>query len=76
VAPSDERLTKAAENLCARTQSAGVFTPGGPVKTPATIMAASPGRWGTSRRSRSWSSRRRTWQRYGSRSCLQLAAAV
>jgi len=34
VAPSDERLTKAAENLCARTQSAGVFTPGCPVKTP------------------------------------------
>jgi hypothetical protein len=39
-----QRMTKAAENLCARTQSAGVFTPGCPVKTPAAIMAASPGR--------------------------------
>jgi hypothetical protein len=29
------RMTKAAEDLCARTQSAGVFTPGCPVKTPA-----------------------------------------
>ena len=30
-----QRMTKAAEDLCARTQSAGVFTPGCPVKTPA-----------------------------------------
>jgi len=29
------RMTKAAEDLCARTRSAGVFTPGCPVKTPA-----------------------------------------
>ena len=29
------RMTKAAEDLCARTRLAGVFTPGCPVKTPA-----------------------------------------
>ena len=32
-----ERMTKAAEDVCSRTQSAGVFTPGCPVKTPAAI---------------------------------------
>jgi len=33
-----QRMTKAAEDVCIRTQSAGVFTPGCPVKAPATIM--------------------------------------
>jgi hypothetical protein len=33
-----ERMTKAAEAVCSRTQAAGVFTPGCPVKTPAPIM--------------------------------------
>jgi glyoxylase-like metal-dependent hydrolase (beta-lactamase superfamily II) len=32
------RMTKAAEDLCARTQSAGVFAPGCPVKTPARVQ--------------------------------------
>jgi hypothetical protein len=39
-----QRMTKAAENLCARRQSAGVFSQGCPVKTPAAIMSESPGR--------------------------------
>lgn len=33
-----ERMTKAAEAVCTRTQAAGVFTPGCPVKTAASIM--------------------------------------
>jgi hypothetical protein len=33
-----QRMTKAAEDVCTRTQAAGVFTPGCPVKAPATIM--------------------------------------
>jgi glyoxylase-like metal-dependent hydrolase (beta-lactamase superfamily II) len=33
-----KRMTKAAEDLCARTQSAGVFAPGCPVKTPARVQ--------------------------------------
>ena len=32
-----ERMTKAAEDVCSRTQSAGVFMPGCPVKIPAAI---------------------------------------
>jgi glyoxylase-like metal-dependent hydrolase (beta-lactamase superfamily II) len=32
------RMTKAAEDLCARTQSVGVFAPGCPVKTPARVQ--------------------------------------
>jgi hypothetical protein len=31
------RQTKAAEELCARMQSVGVFGPGCPVKTPSTV---------------------------------------
>jgi glyoxylase-like metal-dependent hydrolase (beta-lactamase superfamily II) len=33
-----KRMTKAAEDLCARTQSVGVFAPGCPVKTPAKVQ--------------------------------------
>ena len=33
-----KRMTKAAEDLCARIQSAGVFAPGCPVKTPAKVQ--------------------------------------
>jgi glyoxylase-like metal-dependent hydrolase (beta-lactamase superfamily II) len=32
------RMTKAAEDVCARAQSAGVFTPGCPVKTPSQVQ--------------------------------------
>jgi hypothetical protein len=32
-----KRMTKAAEDICARMQSAGVFGPGCPVKTPAGV---------------------------------------
>jgi hypothetical protein len=32
-----ERQTKAAEDLCARIQSVGVFGPGCPVKTPSAV---------------------------------------
>ena len=32
-----QRMTKAAEDVCSRTQSAGAFMPGCPVKTPAPI---------------------------------------
>jgi hypothetical protein len=32
-----ERMTKAAEDVCSRTQAAGVFMPGCPVKTPSAI---------------------------------------
>jgi hypothetical protein len=35
-----ERQTKAAEDLCARTQSVGVFGPGCPVKTPCSVSEA------------------------------------
>ena len=33
-----QRMTKAAADLCARTQSVGVFAPGCPVKTPARVQ--------------------------------------
>jgi hypothetical protein len=33
-----QRMTKAAEDVCARVQTVGVFTPGCPVKTPAAIV--------------------------------------
>jgi len=39
-----QRMTKAAEDLCARTQTAGVFMPGCPVKAPSAISLASPRR--------------------------------
>ena len=35
-----ERMTKAADAVCARTQAAGVFTPGCPVKIPAAVIDA------------------------------------
>ena len=35
-----QRMTKAAEDVCARVRTVGVFTPGCPVKTPATIGEA------------------------------------
>jgi hypothetical protein len=39
-----QRMTKAAEDVCARTQTAGVFMPGCPVKAPAVITDGQPAR--------------------------------
>ena len=39
-----QRMTKAAEDVCLRTQTAGVFMPGCPVKTPAAVGDAPPAR--------------------------------
>jgi hypothetical protein len=39
-----ERMTNAAQDVCTRTQTVGVFMPGCPVKTPAAIGDGPPAR--------------------------------